>query len=81
MNNYKPLVEDEFYYCESPYSSIRLVDLAKGENYQRKEDDYIKKAKGILLVFAINDLDSFNKIKEIYSDIKKKRKKKYLFFC
>ena len=76
LNNYKPLVEDEFYYCESPYSSIRLVDLAKGENYQRKEDDYIKKAKGILLVFAINDLDSFKSAKKIYSNIKRIRKKR-----
>ena len=76
LKSYETFEEDQFYYCESPYSSIKLVDLLEDNNFQIKLDNYILKATGFLLVFAINDLDSFNKIKEIYSDIKKKRKKK-----
>jgi len=43
--------------------SIEILDTAGEDDYQTMIDEWIKTANGFLLVFAINDKDSFDALK------------------
>ena len=48
-----------------------ILDTAGEEDYQVGINSWIAQAKGFILVFAINDTETFNYLKKIYEQIKK----------
>ena len=52
------------------------MDTAEEEDYQIMLDEWIKVADGFLLVFAINDIESFKVLKDDYNRIVKNNKEK-----
>ena len=54
---------------------IQIVDTAGEEDYQNMLDQWIDVADGFLLVFAINDKDTFNVLDEKYKRIEKHKEK------
>jgi GTPase KRas protein len=55
---------------------FRILDTAGEEDYQTMMDEWIKAADGFILLFAINDKESFDALKEKISRIKKNNKEK-----
>ena len=55
---------------------FKILDTAGEEDYQTMIDEWIKKADGFLLLFAINDKETFDALKEKVSRIKKNEKEK-----
>ena len=53
---------------------FRILDTAGEEDYQTMMDEWIKAADGFLLLFAINDKESFDALKEKLLRIKKNSK-------
>ena len=43
---------------------FKILDTAGEEDYQTMMDEWIKKADGFLLLFAINDKETFDALKE-----------------
>ena len=54
---------------------IQIVDTPGEEDYQNMLDQWIDVADGFLLVFAINDKDTFNVLDEKYKRIEKHKEK------
>ena len=50
---------------------FQILDTAGEEDYQDMLDKWLSQASGFILVFAINDLESFNSLKLILQRIKK----------
>ena len=50
---------------------FQILDTAGEEDYQNMQDNWINSSKGFILVFAINDLESFQHLKSIVTRIKK----------
>ena len=48
---------------ENEKEEFEILDTAGEEDYQNMLDNWIKKANGFLLIFAINDSESFDAIK------------------
>ena len=69
-DNYKPMVE-----INNESIEIQIVDTAGEEDYQNMLDQWIDVADGFLLVFAINDKDTFNVLDEKYKRIEKHKEK------
>ena len=65
-DNYKAMVE-----INNESIEIQIVDTAGEEDYQNMLDQWIDVADGFLLVFAINDKESFNALKGKYDRIMK----------
>ena len=51
--------------------TIKLLDTAGEEDYQNMFDSWINQSKGFILVFAINDLESFNYLATVTTRLKK----------
>ena len=49
---------------------IQILDTAGEEDYQDMLDSWISQASGFMLVFAINDLESFNSLNIVITRIK-----------
>ena len=49
---------------------IQILDTAGEEDYQDMLNSWISQASGFILVFAINDLESFNSLKKVIKRIK-----------
>ena len=58
-DSYKVMIETE----ENEKEEFEILDTAGEEDYQNMLDNWIKKANGFLLIFAINDSESFDAIK------------------
>ena len=69
-DNYKAMVE-----INNESIEIQIVDTAGEEDYQNMLDQWIDVADGFLLVFAINDKDTFNVLDEKYKRISKHKDK------
>ena len=69
-DNYKAMVE-----INNESIEIQIVDTAGEEDYQNMLDQWIDVADGFLLVFAINDKDTFNVLDEKYKRIEKHKEK------
>ena len=69
-DNYKAMVE-----INNESIEIQIVDTAGEEDYQNMLDQWIDVADGFLLVFAINDKDTFNVLDEKYKRIAKHKEK------
>ena len=52
------------------------MDTAGEEDYQTMVDEWIKAAEGFLLLFAINDKESFKALEDKYKRIEKNNKEK-----
>jgi len=52
------------------------LDTAGEEDYQTMVDEWIKAAEGFLLLFAINDKESFKALEDKYKRIEKNNKEK-----
>ena len=50
---------------------FQILDTAGEEDYQNMQDNWINSSKGFILVFAINDLESFQHLRNIVTRIKK----------
>lgn len=50
---------------------INILDTAGEEDYQNLFDSWLRRADGIILAFAINDKESFEKLAEKYERIRK----------
>ena len=57
---------------------FKILDTAGEDDYQTMIDEWIKTADGFLLLFAINDKESFNSLKEKSQKLKKIIKRKPL---
>ena len=55
---------------------FKIIDTAGEDDYQTMIDEWIKTADGFLLIFAINDKDSFDALKGRIIRIKKNNKDK-----
>jgi small GTP-binding protein len=55
---------------------FRILDTAGEEDYQTMVDEWIKSANGFLLLFAINDKESFEALKGKIDRIRKNNKDK-----
>ena len=49
---------------------FKIIDTVEDEEYQNMLEEWISNAYGFILVFAINDNDSFVNIKNLYNKIK-----------
>ena len=49
---------------------FKIIDTVEDEDYQNMLEEWISNANGFILVFAINDNDSFVNIKNLYNKIK-----------
>ena len=49
---------------------FKIFDAVEDEEYQNMLDEWICNAHGFILVFAINDIDSFKNIKNLFQKIK-----------
>ena len=49
---------------------FKIIDTVEDEDYQNMLEEWISNAYGFILVFAINDNDSFVNIKNLYNKIK-----------
>ena len=67
---YKAMVE-----INNESIKIQIVDTPGEEDYQNMLDQWIDVADGFLLVFAINDKDTFNVLDEKYKRIEKHKEK------
>ena len=54
--------------------SFKILDTAGEDDYQSMIDEWIKEASGFLLVYAINDKESFDVLKAKLKRIKKNNK-------
>ena len=54
--------------------SFKILDTAGEDDYQTMIDEWIKTANGFLLLFAINDKESFEALKDKISRINKNNK-------
>ena len=70
-----PTVEDsyeiEITTKEGEKHEFKILDTAGEEDYQNMMDQWIDQAKGFILVFAINDTESFEEIKNKIKRIEK----------
>ncbi|EDR28420.1 hypothetical protein, conserved [Entamoeba dispar SAW760] len=48
---------------------LDIYDTAGSEQFRTLHELYIKEGDGFILVYAVNDSDSFNSVKDIYKDI------------
>ena len=74
-DQYKKVIKINGTECE-----LKILDTAGQEEYQSMMDDWIDFASCFILVYSIDDNDSFNQIKQKYDYIikrKSKKKKKY----
>ena len=55
---------------------FKILDTAGEEDYQTMVDEWIKAAEGFLLLFAINDTESFKALEDKYNRILKNNKEK-----
>ena len=55
---------------------FRILDTAGEDDYQTMVDEWIKAADGYLLIFAINDQESFEALKDKVKRIKNNNKEK-----
>ena len=85
MNNvcpkeHDPTVEDSYTVIISTSTGegrhFKILDTAGEDDYQTMIDEWIKTADGFLLLFAINDKESFEALKVKISRIKKNNKDK-----
>ena len=69
-----PTVEDFYHFNLKTKSGeekeIQILDTAGEEDYQDMLDKWISQASGFILVFAINDLETFNSLKRVIKRIK-----------
>jgi len=56
---------------------FKILDTAGEEDYRTMMDKWITESDGYLLVFAINDQESFDDVKTIYDRLKKNGREKY----
>ena len=75
-----PTVED-YYITQITLSSgeernFKILDTAGEDDYQTMVDEWIKSADGFLLLFAINDKESFEAVKSKVIRIQKNNKQK-----
>ena len=75
-----PTVEDSYSViiqtAKGEDRNFKILDTAGEEDYQTMMDEWIKTADGFLLMFAINDKESFDGLKEKIVRIKKNNKEK-----
>ena len=68
-----PTVEDFYHFnlkTKSGEREIHILDTAGEEDYQDMLDKWISQASGFILVFAINDLETFTSLKKVIIRIK-----------
>ena len=70
-DKYKTFVE-----IDGETREIQIVDTAGEEDYQNMLDQWVEMADGFILVFAINDMDTFNALQEKIKRIQKHQDKK-----
>ena len=70
-DKYKTFVD-----VEGDVQEIQIVDTAGEEDYQNMLDQWVEMADGFILVFAIDDTETFNALKEKVTRIKKHEDKR-----
>lgn len=71
-NEYDPTIEDSYrYLCQVNDMSVSLdiLDTAGQEEYSSMRDLYMKTGEGFLLVFSLNDRQTFEEISTFYNQI------------
>ena len=80
QKEHDPTVEDSYTVIiqtsKGDERHFKILDTAGEDDYQTMIDEWIKTADGFLLLFAINDKESFNSLKGIITKIKKNNKEK-----
>ena len=74
-SEHDPTVEDSYkvnIQTKSGEKEISILDTAGEEDYQNMLDKWLSVASGFILVFAINDLETFTALKTIIARIKKR---------
>lgn len=74
MEEHDATIEDKYTVFETIYSKqyeIHILDTAGEEDYQNMLDQWIEAADGFLLVYSIDDKETFNVLKDKYARIKK----------
>ena len=70
-----PTVEDSYTVkievAEGETQEFKILDTAGEEDYQNLMDQWINSAKGFILVYAVNDVESLDGIKLIFKRIEK----------
>ena len=77
---YVPTVEMKYSKTEiidGMNTNLEILDTAGEDDYQNLFDIWINYADGILLVFAVNDKDSFTELEEKYKRIRQIKGKKF----
>jgi len=81
VEGYDPTIEDYFkktLTVDGGRVSLDILDTAGQEEYASMLDQYIQSAEGFVLVFAITDYESFEKVKELRDKIMKVKDKKFV---
>jgi len=79
VEGYDPTIEDYFkktVTVDGGRVALDILDTAGQEEYASMLDQYIQSAEGFVLVFAITDSESFEKVKELREKIIKVKDKK-----
>ena len=77
-----PTVEDTYKFVfksKRGDHDFQIIDTAGEEDYQDMLDSWISSASGFILVFAINDLESFQSLKTIIDRINKNQPENFPF--
>ena len=73
---YDPTIEESFHKnVETDKGDLKLeiLDTAGQDDFSAIRQEYYRKADCVVGVFAINDLQTFNKLKEFWREIKEER--------
>ena len=77
LENYEATIEDSYKTFENiggENIQINILDTAGEEDYQNLFDSWLRQADGIVLVFSIDDKESFDLLADKYERIKKNEK-------
>eukprot|EP01091_Cochliopodium_minus_P014800 TRINITY_DN5088_c0_g1_i1.p1 TRINITY_DN5088_c0_g1~~TRINITY_DN5088_c0_g1_i1.p1 ORF type:complete len:185 (-),score=26.10 TRINITY_DN5088_c0_g1_i1:62-616(-) len=79
--DYDPTIEDCYSrQCEidNEHCMISILDTAGQEEFKILRAQHIKQGQGYLLIFSIDDLDSFHELENIINTIQEIKSKKYV---
>ena len=60
--------------------TLKIYDTAGQERYRTLTKSYYKKADGVILIYSINDRDSFDKINQWIMEIKEQAKEEVIIY-
>ena len=80
-NVYESTIEDTYktvYIIDNTKCAISLLDTGGISDYENMQEQWITKSDAFMLVYAVNDLASFETIERILKKIKSIKKKRFI---